>query len=437
MSSLLNRRIFIVFLLGFSSGLPLALVTSTLQAWFAQAGIAVLTTGMLSLIGLPYVFRLFWGPLLDKYALTALGKRRSWIFFSQLGLLIGFNLLAWLTPLTSPLAMVVLAVVLAFMSATQDMAVDAQRIEYLPLAEHGLGASMAVLGYRLALLVSGGLALIWAQTLGWAYAYRLAGALMGVGILAILWSEEPSVDPEKELKTARSTSSFITPFRELTQRPYFPILLAFILCFKMGEAFTTTGSGIVMPFLIQGIGFSLKTIGYVNKLLGVSAIVLGGIFGGVLLLRCSLYSVLLVSGLLQAASNLLFAALAVVGNHLPLFAVAVGCDNFIAGIGSTALVVLLMRLTDKTYTATQFSVLVAISSIPRVVSGPLAGLLEIPLGWTGLYVLSAALALAFIPFLWQLRRYRVLNDCIFGSTRYNDGIESMALCEAGNGATKE
>jgi len=165
----MNKRLFIVFILGFSSGLPMALISSTLQAWYAYSGMSVMTTGALSLISLPYAYRIFWGPILDRYSLCNLGKRRSWILAMQVLLLIGFNVMAWFTPEQYPKFLAFLALILACFSATQDVAIDAQRAEYLPISEHGLGASYAVFGYRLALLLSGGLALVMADQLGWPF----------------------------------------------------------------------------------------------------------------------------------------------------------------------------------------------------------------------------------------------------------------------------
>lgn len=398
----MNKRLLIVLLLGFSSGLPLALVTSTLQAWYADVGMSVLATGMLSLIGLPYVYRVAWGPLLDRYTLLFLGKRRSWIFIMQVGLLLGFNGLAWLTPNQHPQLMAYISLLIACFSATQDVAIDAHRTESLPIPEHGLGASLYVFGYRLALLVTGGVALVMAHHWGWAATYRICGAMMIIGMLAILWSDEPSLMSSEPQKGFLAT--FILPIKDLFNRNDIAVLFLFIFFYKLGEAFTTTTSGIVMPFLIQGIGFSLDTIGYVNKILGISAILIGGFAAGLLLMRWSLYRALLVFGLIQALTNLLFVALAIVGKNLSLFAVAVVSDNFAAGMGSTALVALFMRLVNKQFTATQFSFLVAVSMIPRVLSGPFAALLQIHLGWIGLYQLAFVLSLGFLPLLCILRQ---------------------------------
>ncbi|TAL61511.1 MAG: MFS transporter [Legionella sp.] len=398
----MNKRLFIVFILGFSSGLPMALISSTLQAWYAASGLSVLAIGALSLVSLPYAYRFFWGPILDRYSLFSLGKRRSWILSMQILLLLGFNLMAWFSPEQYPKLLAFLALAIACFSATQDVAIDAHRAEYLPVNEHGLGASLAVFGYRLALLISGGLALIMAEHLGWAFTYRFMGFLMTLGMLAIFFSQEPTA----EINTQASfTESFIEPLKELFTRPHILYLVLFIICYKLGEAFTTTTSGIVMPFLIQGLGFSLETIGYINKILGVISVLLGGLSAGFILMRYSLYCSLFCFGLLQALTNVLFVILAIVGKNVTVLAVAVFFDNFAAGLGSTALVALFMRLVDKRFTGTQFSMLVALSTLPRIFSGPFAGWLQLHLGWVGLYELSIAFALLFIPFLMLIKGY--------------------------------
>ena len=404
----MNKRLVIIFLLGFSSGLPLALVTSTLQAWFADCGMPVLATGMLSLVGFPYIYRVLWGPLLDRYSLFSMGLRRSWILLMQICLLLGFNVMACFTPTHSAQILASIAFLLAIFSATQDATIDAHRTEFLPVSEHALGASLAVFGYRLALLIAGGLALVLASDLGWAATYRIMSLLMLAGILATLWSKEPV--REKVVTQTSLISTFIAPLKDLSSRKGVVPLIIFILFYKLGEAFTTTTSGIVMPFLIQGLGFSLDTIGYINKMLGISSILLGGLASGILLMRWSLYRALFCFGLLQALTNLLFVALAIVGQNLTLFAVAVVCDNFAAGMASTALVAFFMRLVNRQFTATQFSLLVAIATLPRVLSGPVAALLQMSFGWVGLYQLSFVLALGFIPFLIMIKQQTMMEE---------------------------
>jgi PAT family beta-lactamase induction signal transducer AmpG len=226
------------------------------------------------------------------------------------------------------------------------------------------------------------------------------GMLMIIGMVATLWSSEPS----KHLDSNPGfVQAFTAPVKELIARRGFIPLLLFILFYKLGEAFTATTSGIVMPFLIQGIGFSIDTIGYVNKMMGITSILFGGLVAGILLFRWSLFRALFVFGVLQALTNLLFIALAMTGKNLTLFATAVVCDNFAAGMGSTALVAFFMRIVRQPFTATQFSLLVAISALPRIFSGPFAAMLQMWLGWTGLYQVAFILSLGFIPFLLIIR----------------------------------
>lgn len=379
----------------------MALLSSTLFAWYSVHGLSILSIASLSLLGLPYIIRVLWSPLLDRYFISVIGKRRGWLLLTQFSLFIGFISLGWFSPANSPKFIALLALFLSFISATQDTVIDAHRTEYLEERWHGLGASLAVTAYRLALLLSGGFALLIAQYWGWPQMFFCMGVAMVPPMIASWISMEPYHPQSSSLGLGQT---FVQPFQELCQRPYFGVLIAFILLFKLGEAFTSTTSGIVMPFLIQGLGFSLETIAYVNKLIGILAIVGGGLLAGILLLYWSLFRALLYFGILQALTNVLFVMLVMFGANIPLFVVAVIADNLAAGMGTTALVALLMHLVDKRYTATQFSLLVAVSSLPRVFSGPVAGWLQAKMGWLGLYQLSVILALLFLPFLYQLGR---------------------------------
>lgn len=393
------KKLFIVLLLGFSSGLPMSLVSSTLQAWFADSGLSIWLASSLSLLSFPYLFRFLWAPFLDRYRILSLGKRRGWICSMQILLILGLHTLTWFNPTVSPGIMASLAFMIAIFSATQDAAIDAHRIEYLPNEYYGLGASLASTGYRLGMLLSGGVALIIAQNYGWIIAYRTMSAALLVGVLAILWSPEP----KSAMVATNLTDSFVEPGRDLIRRSGILTFCVFILLFKLGEVFTTAISGIVMPFLIQGLGFSLETIGYVNKIWGTLALIVGGVVGGVLMLRISLYRALLYFGLLQALTNLIFVFLAMAGKNMVLFSVAVISDNFVAGMGSTALVALIMRYVNQKFTATQFSILVCIAGLPRVFSGPMGAFLQSHYGWVGLYMVAFLLSFMFIPFLRKMK----------------------------------
>lgn len=396
----MNKRLAVVFALGFSSGLPLALVSTTLQAWFADEGASILTTGLLSLLGLPFAYRIILGPLIDRFTLIPIGKRRSWMLIAQIILLFGFNAMAWLSPTEATSLIILTGFLLAIFAASQDTAIDAYRIEYLLPREYSVGASLSVCGYRIAMFVSGGVALIIAKNFGWAFTYRTMGVLMIVGIIATIFGTEQQ--PISQDKT-NFIKSCIEPIKDLFAKPDSIFLLLFILFYKLGEVFTTSSSGIIMPFLLQGIGFPLDTVGYINKLLGGLTTILGGLMAGFFLTRWSLFNALFTFGLLQALTNILFLLLAIYGKNIVLFALAVGCDNFTAGMSTTALVVFFMRLVNKKFIASQFSLLVAMASLPNIFSGPLAAFLQSYFGWVGLYEIALLLSYAFIPFLFSIR----------------------------------
>lgn len=420
MSTILSKRMIVVFILGFASGLPLALLTSTLQAWFADSNMSLYVTGMLSLLGLPYLYRFLWAPFLDRYSLfKKIGRRKSWILSMQFILCMGFNIMAWMSPQISPVYMAILAYILASASATQDAAIDAYRIEILNPEEYGLGASLATLGYRLAMLVSGGAALLIAQYLGWSTSYRIMGLLMLIGVLATFWSDE-SVTANYPKNTSIE-EAFLEPVKNLMKRQGIVLFCLFIIFYKLGEVFTTNVSGIVMPFLIQGLNFPLATIAYVNKIMGLLALIAGGLTSGFILLRYSLFKSLLVFGLIQSATNALFVALAIVGKNTILLAIAVTCDNFAGGLGSTAIVALFMRFVNCNFTATQFSILVAFSSLPRIFSGPIGAFLNEHFGWVGLYQIAFGLSFCFIPFLLNIAKL----DCFRSEVNTHD--KSAAL----------
>lgn len=396
----LIKRFIVVSLLGFSSGLPFALLGGTLQAWFADSGMSLMQTGLLSLLGLPYAYRFLFAPILDKVTFFNLGRRRSWMILTQLMLLIGFNLFALFQPTTDSNWMMLIAFGLTVCSATQDTIIDAQRVEYLSTQDYGLGVSLSVLGYRLALMMGGGVALVLAHYQGWATTYRVMGCLMSLGLFASFWSEEPLRATEESY--GLQLTDWIMPIRDWLQRPQWLTILLFILCYKTGEAFTSGSSGIVMPFLRQELGFSLETIGYVNKGVGIIALLLGGLLAGWWLRKRSLWNALYWFGLFQAMSNLWFVVLASVGKQLSLLIIAVLLDNLASGMSSTALVVFIMRLVNQQYTATQFSLLIAMSLLPRIFSGPIGAFLQIHFGWVGMYGVAFGLSFLFMPFLWRL-----------------------------------
>lgn len=391
-----KRHFFIVFFLGFSSGLPFTLVGTTLAAWYADKGLSIMNIGMLTLVGQPYIYKFLWSPFLDKAFFKKMGRRRGWIFSTQLLLVIGILSLSLFSPSEAPLLIAIMALGIAITSATQDIAIDAYRADILLPHERGLGATLAVFSYRIATLVSGALALIWAEHYGWSSTFIILGLSLLPSLLVNLLSPEPSQQLAKPV-------TFITPFKALLKRDKALMVFGFIFLYKLGEAFTSTSSGITMPFLIQGLGFDLTTIGLTGKGVGIIATIVGSFIAGFLMLRVSLYRALFIFGVLQAATNLFFVLLAYVGKKLSLLVIAVLFDNLAAGMGMTALIAFMMAWSDKRYTASQFALLSAISALPRMLSGPIAALIQIHYGWVVMFAFSFLFAL---PALWVLSRLK-------------------------------
>lgn len=392
-----NRRIAAVLLLGFASGLPLALTTGTLQAWLSDAGLDVKTIGWFTLVGQPYTWKFLWAPLMDRLQLPWLGRRRGWIALAQLALALALALMAGLDPAQHLMTFAVLALLVAFFSATQDIALDAWRTELLPGEERGAGAAVGTLGYRLAMLTSGALALILADHfLSWQGVYQLMAALMALMVLSSIWAPEPQrhAPPPRTLQAA-----VLEPLQEFFSRTDAWPLLLLVVLYKLGDAFA---GSLTTKFLLD-MGYSKTIIGEVNKLFGLVATLAGGALGGALMVRWSLFKSLLVFGLLQAITNLGYWWLASQSHGFIELVLAIGLENLAGGMGTVASVALLMTLCDVRYTATQYALLSALAAVGRVYVGPASGYLVDAVGWSAFFLCSIALAM---PGLWLLQRLR-------------------------------
>ncbi len=394
-----NRRVAVVLLLGFSSGLPLALTGGTLQAWMAATGVDLRTIGIFTLVGLPYVVKFLWAPAMDRFVLPGLGRRRGWMLLTQLALMLGIAAMAYASPREAALVVAALALGVAFMSASQDVAIDAYRADVLRERERGVGAAVSVVGYRVAMLVSGALALILADHIGWRHTYLLMAALLCVGVLASVGGPEPvfQAQPPRTLKEAVEG-----PLREFFSRPAAILLLVLIVLYKLGDAFA---GSLTTAFLIRGVEFSLSEVGTINKGMGLAATIIGGLFGGALMLGLGLYRALLAFGVLQAISNLSFMVLAWAGKNYALMVFAVGFENLTGGMGTAAFVALLMGLCDHRYTATQFALLSAFASLGRVFIGPPSGFLVEAVGWAAFFFATFLVALPGVLLLWGMRAH--------------------------------
>ena len=356
------------------------------------------TIGMFSLVGLPYVCKFLWAPLLDRFVPARLGRRRGWMFLSQIAIAMLLSIMAFTAPASATQMMALLGCLLAFCSATQDIAADAYRADLLPAKERGPGAALSVTGYRVAMLVSGGATLIIADQTGWTTAYLVMAGLMLSGILVSVFGPEPA---QSAAVPGSLDEAVVNPFREFLRRPHALWVLALIILYKLGDAFA---GSLTSAFLIRGAGFDLTDVGVVYKGVGLAATILGALFGGALLARMGLFRALLAFGILQAITNLGFMLLAWLGKNYIVMTLVITLENLAGGMGTAAFVAFLMALCDVRYSATQFALLSALSAVGRVFVGPAAGISVATLGWPAFFGLTFAAALPGLGLLVWLRR---------------------------------
>ncbi len=386
-AALKNPRLTVMLPLGFSSGLPLALTGGTLQAWLAVLSVDIRTIGLFSLVGIPYTLKFLWSPLMDRFCPVPPGRRRGWIILCQLFVSLGIIFLALINPARLPMIAGMIALWVAFSSASQDIVIDAYRTDVLKEPERGLGVGLSVTGYRIAMLVSGALALILADRLGWKITYILMAVLMLACICA------PILGPEPETKVKGPSSlkeAVIEPMGQFFSRKGAMVFLFLIILYKLGDAFAGT---LTTAFLIRGVGFTPSDVGTVNKGLGLFATVFGALFGGGLMTRLGLYRSLMAFGVLQAISNLAFMLLALVGKSYLMMILAVLIENISGGMGTSAFVALLMALCDQRYSATQYALLSALAALGRVFVGPPSGFLVAQVGWPWFFFLTTLFAM--------------------------------------------
>ena len=405
-AALRDRNLVVVLLLGFSSGLPLALTGATLQAWMTVDGVDLRTIGFFALAGFPYTWKFLWSPAMDRYVLPFLGRRRGWLLVTQLALVAGIVAISGVGPRSDVGTLAALAVFVAFASASQDIVVDAYRTDIAQPAQRGIAGALSVLGYRIAMLVSGALALLLVAGtagvpgIGWGATYRVMAVLMGIGVVATLWAREPrmAARPPRSLREA-----VVEPLREFFGRPGAVWMLLLLVLYKLGDAFA---GSLTTAFLLRGAGFSLADVAYANKVIGTVATIGGVLAGGALMVRLGLFRSLMGFGILQAVSLLAFMGLALAGRNYPIMVLAVGSENLATGMGTAAFVALLMALCDHRFTATQYALLSALATFGRVYVGPVAGYLTDPayagLGWAAFFLLTFIIALPGLVLLaWR------------------------------------
>lgn len=397
--TIFSRRMLVSLAMGFASGLPLLLTIGLLQAWMKAEGIDLSVIGLFALVQLPYTLKFLWAPLFDRFVPPFLGRRRGWLLITQV-LLIGAIVGLGLTdPGSNPQIVALVALLVAFFSASQDIVIDAYRREDLADHELGLGSSFYVYGYRLGMVLAGGGGLILADHMSFRGVYAVMGACMLVGVVTTLLTPEPEVyqAPPKSFKEA-----VIDPFVEYFRRDGAVLMLLFIMLYKMGDWMAST---LTVPFYLD-LGFTKTEIGAITKVFGFWMILAGVGLGGLLMLRLGINRSLWVFGFLQMISTAGFAVLANVGYSLPMLTAVISFENLSMGMGTAALTAFMAAQTNKRFTATQYALLSSLIAVPRSFAASTTGFIVEGVGWSWFFILCTLIALPGMALLVTFAPWR-------------------------------
>jgi PAT family beta-lactamase induction signal transducer AmpG len=412
-----DPRVVAILLLGFASGLPLALTFGTLTFWLAQAGVDKGAIGLFALVGSAYAWKFIWSPAIDALPLPwltrRLGRRRGWLLLCQLALILSIAAMGMSDPAVGLWRTALLAILVAFWSASQDIVIDAYRIELLDEEQQGAGAAVYVIGYRTAMLVSGAGALLIADHAGWAAAYATMAALMLVGVATALWTPEPLVSAQLRTEGRRSLpewlrTSVVQPFAEFLQRNgpvTAALILLFIMFYKLGEALLGVMAN---PFYVD-LGFSATEVASVVKTFGLVATLAGGLLGGMAINTRGILPALWFCGILQMLSNLMFAAQAQIGHSVPFLFLTIGLENLSGGMATAAFVAFLSSLCNVRYTATQYALLTSFMAQTRTLLASGAGVLAESMDWVSFFVVTTIAAAPALGLLWWLMRRNAVS----------------------------
>ncbi len=401
--SLFNTRMLAVLFLGFSSGLPLFIMLYLMQAWLATSGVNVKALGLFALVGFPYTFKFLWAPFMDRFSLGPLGRRRGWMALTQLALFGVIGAMGALDPRTQLSLIVLAAGAMTFLSASQDIVIDAYRREILTDNEQGLGAAVSVNAYKAAGLVPGSLGLVLSAHMPWTTVFWIVAAFMLPGFICTLLAPEPTVygAPPRNMREA-----IIEPFREFVKRDGLKkalVIVAFILLYKIGDSMATA---LATKFYLD-IGFTTKQIGIAANVTGMWASLAGGVVGGIWMIKLGINRALWVFGVLQAVAILGFAWLAQVGADPVVLAAVIGFEAFASlGLGAAALVAFISRSTDPRYTATQYALFSSLAAIPRTFINSITGFIVAETGWLMFFIVCF---IAAIPAMMMLPKIAPWN----------------------------
>ena len=396
--AILNRRMLICVFTGFTSGLPLYVIFQLIPAWLRVEGVGLAEIGFISLVQLPYIWKFLWAPVMDRYTLPFLGRRRGWMLVTQLAIMMSIAAMGFLEPALSIWTVAYLAAAMAFFSASQDIVLDAYRRELLPDVELGLGNTIHVQAYRLSGLVPGALALILADHMAWQSVFVVVALFMLVGVLLTLFIKEAVSEPSPP-KTL--VDAVVKPFVEFFNRKGVAsglLVLAFLVLYKLGDSMATA---LQTPFFVD-VGFTLTQIGSVAKLSGLIAAVVGGFAGGIIMIKLGINRALWLFGVVQITSILGFALLSVVGINVWVLGFVVAFEYLGVGLGSAAFVAFMARTTNPVFAATQFALFSALTAVPRTVMGAFTGLMVEHLGWTNFFLVCTVLAIPGMLLLFKV-----------------------------------
>ena len=422
----LEKKMLITLSMGFVSGVPLLLTITLLQAWLTDEGISKSTIGLFALVGLPYSLKFIWAPLFDHFTISRLGRRRGWLLIIQILLIASIIILGMSDPAMNPFNVAVLATLVAFSSASQDIVIDAYRRESLKDEEQTIGASAYVLGYRIGALAAGAGGLILADYMTYQMVYAFMSAIMIYGVFITLIAEEPknyyepsnfmsaiynpfveffnryvSINIASDRLTNLKNRSKISRRNIMSNTLVIPILiLLFILLYKIGD---TMAHSLSTNFYLD-IGFSKSEIGTIVKFFGLFATLIGAFIGGLLSLKIGLYRSLMIFGIFQAIATLGFSILAYFGNSLYLLMIVISLENLAAGMGYTAYLAFIANMTNKRFTATQFALMTALMSLPRTLFSGMSGYLVEMLDWELYFIFCSLIAFPALIILIKLRR---------------------------------
>jgi len=392
-----DKRMSAILFLSFASGLPFNLTGATLQAWLASVNIDIRTIGAFSLVGTPYILKFLWAPFLDRFLPPLLGRRRGWILINQLSLSVALAVMAFSHPEQELYPVIAIALIVAFLSASQDIVIDAYRVDSIPPTERGLAAAAATFGYRSAAMFASVVVVVLAKWIGWRQAYLLVAALMLSTTVATLRAPEPEV-PGKPPPTL--AVAVIHPFMDLLGRHGAWGFLLLVLLYKVGDAFALS---LYSAFMLRGVGFSLDQLGLGKADMTASTMV-GVAIGGWLYLRWGMFRSLLIFGIGQAFTNLLYMWLAFAGKHVWLLLLATTVDTGIGGMGQAAFIGFLVSQCSVSFSATQYALLSALAAVPRTIISSVAGYVVASVGWAHFFVITFLAAIPGLALLLGLRR---------------------------------